>query len=93
MTWRDDAIRIIGAVHDTLPPDADIKARKRALRAACPHEFRSTSWGRKVWGKAASAYLTKMGMPQKAKALPLSPLERMMQRSSQLLAPCSTEGE
>lgn len=81
-TWRDGAIQIIGEVHNALPPDADIKARKRALREACPHEYRATSWGRKVWGKAATAYLVKMGMPKKIQsALPISPLERMMQRS------------
>lgn len=81
-TWRDGAVAIIGQVHNALPADADIKARKRALREACPHEYRSTSWGRKVWGKAATAYLTKMGMPSRAKAeLPMSPMERMMQRA------------
>lgn len=82
MTWRDTAVAIIGEVHNALPTDADIKARKRALREACPHEFRSTSWGRKVWGKAATAYLKKFGMkPIGADKLPLSPLERLMQRA------------
>lgn len=83
MTWRDGAIQIIGEVHNALPANADIKARKLALREACPHEFRSTSWGRKVWGKAATAYLLKMGMqPRSPKAgAPLSPLERLMAKS------------
>lgn len=81
MTWRDTAITIIGEVHNALPEGADIKARKRALNAACPHEFRATSHGRKVWGKAATAYLVKMGMPPRnRRELPLSPLERLMQR-------------
>lgn len=80
MTWRDGAVAIIGEVHNALPADADIKARKRALREACPHEYRSTSWGRKVWGKAATAYLTKMGMPKRGSTIPMSPLERLMQR-------------
>jgi hypothetical protein len=83
-TWRDEAIQIIGEVHNALPAGADIKTRKRALREACPHEYRSTSWGRKVWGKAATAYLTKMGMPSTVSRplLPLSPLERLMQKGA-----------
>lgn len=81
-TWRDDAIAIIGRAHDALPADADLKARKRALRDACPHEFRSTSWGRKVWGKAATQYLLKHGMkPRGADKLPETPLERLMRRA------------
>jgi len=83
VTWRDEAISIIGNVHDALPADADVKARKRALREACPGHFRGTSWGRKVWGKAATQYLLKHGMkPRGSATLPESPLERLMRRAS-----------
>lgn len=76
-TWRDEAISIIGDVHAALPPDADVKARKRALNAACPHHFRATSWGRKVWGKAATKYLVAHGMkpPGRPRPKDLEPIE------------------
>ncbi|GLQ09270.1 hypothetical protein GCM10007913_12020 [Devosia yakushimensis] len=83
-TWHDRAIAVIGAVHAELPADADIRQRKRALAAARPLEFRATSWGRKVWGKAATQYLRKHGMkPRGSAKLPLSPLEKLMQRGQQ----------
>lgn len=82
MSWHATAIHIIGQVHSALPADADVKARKRALNEARPWEFSSTSWGRKVWGKAATAYLLKHGMkPRGSAKLPLSPLERLMQKA------------
>jgi hypothetical protein len=82
-TWRDEAVAIIGQVHADLPADADVKARKRALNAACPHHFRSTSHGRKTWGKAATAYLLKHGMkPRGSATIHLSPLERLMAKAA-----------
>lgn len=84
MTWRDTANHIIGEVHKSLPPDATITQRKQALADACPYEFRVTSWGKKVWGNAATAYLVKCGMtPRKRAHEPdhLSPLERMMKKA------------
>lgn len=85
MTWHEEAIAIIGSVHAGLPESADLKTRKAALRNACPGHFRGTSWGRKVWGKAATQYLSKHGQkPRGADKLPLSPLERLMQRSGAL---------
>lgn len=83
MTWMDDARAVIRRVHAELPADADLSARKRALRAACPGYFRQTSWGRKVWPKAVKEYLKPYG-PKSDAAVPakhLSPLERMMRRA------------
>lgn len=85
MNWRETAAHIIGEVHKSLPPNADIKTRKRALADARPYEFRVTSHGRKTWGKAATAYLVKCGMkPRKPPHEPdhLSPLERMMKKAA-----------
>jgi hypothetical protein len=83
MTWMDEARTVINRVHANLPADADLAARKRAMRLACPHEFRSTSHGRKVWPKAVKEYLKPYG-PKADSAVParhLSPLERMMRRA------------
>ncbi len=76
--WQKTASAVIGEVHRTLPADADLAIRKKALRAARPWEFGSTSWGRKVWAKHSRKYLEKFGLPPiKATPVePLSPLER-----------------
>lgn len=82
MTWLDHANKVIYDVHNSLPEQADIKTRKRALNAARPYEFSVTSHGRKTWGKAATAYLIKFGMtPRPSKRLE-SPLERLMRRNA-----------
>ena len=85
MTWLDEARAAIDRVHQQLPADIDLAARKRAVRAACPPHFRSTSWGRKVWPKAVKAYMKRFEPVAKPDAsIPaghLSPLERMMRRA------------
>lgn len=82
--WQKTASHVIGEVHRSLPADADLAARKKALRAARPWEFASTSWGKKVWAKHSRKYLEKFGLPPlKAKAVEdhLSPLERLMAKA------------
>jgi hypothetical protein len=77
-TWTEVAAGIIAAAHDKLPPEADLKARKRALNEARTPFFRQTSWGRKCWEKAARNYLDQYRQLPPA-GLPLfgpSPLER-----------------
>lgn len=84
MTWAEIADSIIAKVDAALPADADLKARKKALAAAKPYEFRATSWGKKVWPKRVSRYLAKHGqMPRKKAPLEayLSPLERAKRKS------------
>lgn len=82
MTWHDRAVEIIAQVHKSLPADADLKTRQKALRAAKPVDFHVTSWGRKVWQKAAKAYLTKHGLkPRGWTKLEPSPLERAIARA------------
>lgn len=83
-TWQQQAASIIADVHKTLPSDADLKTRKRALTAAKPPMFACTSWGRKTWSKAATEYLSKHGYQPRtspAKKPHLSPLERMKSRA------------
>lgn len=82
MTWRDNAIAVIGEIHASLPEDADLKARRAALRAGRPSFFASTSWGRKVWAACARQYLERHGMDpgHGRRKLPESPMERMMRR-------------
>ncbi|MEN5276308.1 hypothetical protein ABE527_05075 [Brucella sp. TWI432] len=85
MNWQSVASGVIGEVHKSLPVDADLKTRKRALNEARPYEFSATSWGRKVWAKHARNYLEKFGLEplsvKRGNRLPLSPMERMMQRA------------
>lgn len=81
MTWQQEASQIIAEVHKSLPADADLKARKRAIAAAKPPMFACTSWGKKTWSKASSEYLKKYGYVPKTspnKKPHLSPLERLM---------------
>lgn len=85
MNWQSVASSVIGEVHKSLPTDADLKARKKALNEARPYEFCVTSWGRKVWAKHVRNYLEKYGLEplavKRGNRLPLSPMERMMQRA------------
>jgi hypothetical protein len=82
--WQKTASAVIGEVHRNLPADADLKARKAALRAAKPYEFAVTSWGKKVWAKHQRKYLEKFGLPPlhpKPIEDHLSPLERMIAKA------------
>lgn len=80
--WYGTAKAVIAKVHDKLPADADLDTRHRACLKAKPHEFASTSWGRKVWARAQREYLVKFGyVPKTAPAEMLSPLDRAKQRA------------
>lgn len=84
INWQTTAASVVAEVDRSLPADADLATRKKALRAARPWEFASTSWGRKVWARHSRKYLEKFGLPPlKAKAVEdhLSPLERMMAKA------------
>lgn len=79
--WQKTASAVVDGVHRSLPDDADLKSRQKALRKAWPYEFAATSWGRKVRAKYSRKYLEKFGLhPIKAKTIEehLSPLERMI---------------
>lgn len=82
--WQKTASSVVDRVHSELPADADLATRKKALRAARPWEFASTSWGRKVWAKHSRKYLERFGLPPlKAKTVEehMSPLERMIAKA------------
>lgn len=87
--WQKVAAAQIQAAHESLPSDADLAARKRALRAARPWEFAATSWGKKVWAKHSRRYLEKHGLPPLHETAPevslLSPLDKQRERGLQLL--------
>lgn len=79
--WQKSAQAVIDGVHRSLPAEADLKTRQKALRDAWPYEFSVTSWGKKVRAKYTRTYLEKFGLkPLKSKAIEhhLSPLERLM---------------
>ena len=82
MTWRDNAVAVIIQIDAALPSDADIKARRKALREGRPYWFSDTSWGRKVWAACARQYLERHGLDpgHGRRKLPESPMERMMRR-------------
>jgi hypothetical protein len=84
INWQTTAASVVAEVDRSLPADADLATRKKALRAARPWEFASTSWGRKVWARHSRKYLEKFGLPPlKAKAVEdhMSPLERMIAKA------------
>jgi hypothetical protein len=91
MDWYGTAKAVIAQTHDKLPADADLATRRGACLKAKPHEFASTSWGRKVWARAQREYLVKYGYVPKTvpKALGgplLSPLEKAKARAEELAA-------
>lgn len=62
MSWLDCARSAIEDVHATLPADASLKQRRSALNAAAERFHMGTSWGRKVWSRAAREYLERHGL-------------------------------
>lgn len=88
--WQKTAASVISEVHRSLPADADLQTRRKALRAAKPYEFAVTSWGKKVWAKHQRKYLEKFGLPPlgaKAAQEHLSPLERLIAKSKAVSTP------
>lgn len=76
-TWRETADAVLARL--AVPADADLKARRKAVNAARPHEFAVTSWGRKVWAQAARAYLEQHGLPPRV--IPVSQMESPLERA------------
>lgn len=84
MSWMESARQLIDIIDAQLPADADLAARRKALRENAWRLHQGTSWGKKVWSKAAREYLERHGLPRKTPppiAEHLSPLERLMRNS------------
>lgn len=81
MSWSERAAEAIAAIHEILPTDATFKQREIALRNGYPFS-RRRGWAYRAWLKEQRKYLAKYAPPTvDTKRFPLSPLERMMQRS------------
>ena len=61
--WRESCERVIAAVHAGLPADADVKARRKALKGMGWQAHHGTAWGRKMWGRCVREYLAKYAPP------------------------------
>jgi len=71
--WRQRAYEIIVEVDRTLSADAPLKARIRALNAQAWYAHQGTSWGKKVWAQAKTAYLVQHGLkPRRYRVAPAS---------------------
>jgi hypothetical protein len=86
--WYGTAKAVISKAVADLPADADLATRREACLKAKPHEFASTSWGRKVWARAQREYLVRYGYIPKtvlrAGEPLLSPLEKAKKRAEML---------
>ena len=61
-TWRTRYEACINQLHATLPEDATLEDRMRALNKLRGElGVDCTSWGRKTWAKARRSYLAKYG--------------------------------
>lgn len=60
--WHDRCWQVIGEVHASLPPDATLEHRKKALRDAYPFGERKY-FPYKAWCKARRQYLAKYEAP------------------------------
>ncbi|NIJ07195.1 hypothetical protein FHS31_000791 [Sphingomonas vulcanisoli] len=61
MTWAQRADELIAQIHDDLPADASLDARRRALRSKAWVFHGGTSWGRRVWSARSQNYLVRHG--------------------------------
>ncbi|MFL5900918.1 MAG: hypothetical protein ACJ75S_06930 [Solirubrobacterales bacterium] len=78
-SWSDMAQETIQRVHASLPDDATLEQRKKAIDDAYPFGERKYS-PYKTWLKARRSYLARYGHKSRS-APPESPMERMMRRA------------
>lgn len=81
-SWLDSAQRTIDEVHASLPADATLEERIKALKDAYPFGERAHH-PYKMWLKAQRQYLCRYEPKTETKRFPLSPLERLMRRAHQ----------
>lgn len=63
MTWAQNAGAELAELDRTIAKDTPLAERRRLVNEA-GHFWRSTSWGRKTWGRAARQYLESYGQPK-----------------------------
>lgn len=66
--WQREVHNHIAHAVKDLPPDATLKDRRAALRKEAPVFHLGTSWGKRVWSKAARKYLEQHGLPKRTLA-------------------------
>jgi hypothetical protein len=72
--WGSEARRQIAEVMATLPEDATLGVRRKALKRHASSFHGYTSWGRKVWPKECRKYLEREhGLPPLSDAGPSPP--------------------
>jgi hypothetical protein len=59
--WRARAQRRIAELTASLPADATIEQRRKALWGKGWEAHQGTVWGRKMWGQEVRAYLARHG--------------------------------
>ncbi len=60
--WVKQCHQVISAVDKSLPADATLNDRRKALDAEAYWAHGDTSWGRKVWAREKKAYLQRHGL-------------------------------
>ena len=81
--WRERAQRVIAAVHAELPEDADLKARRKALKGQGWRAHEGTAWGKKMWGRCVREYLARY-MPHDDRSSPLFRPTRLDQANAEM---------
>ena len=82
MNWVSEAAKVINQVHKSLPADATLAERKKAVDAAYPFGCRAM-WPYKAWLKVRRQYLGKYGYRRQTKRLAETPMERLIRKSKQ----------
>jgi hypothetical protein len=76
--WYNAAAALIGRIDATLPKDADLATRRRALRGKGWPAHEGTYWGRRMWGRAVRDYLRLHGARQNPKPIPANEVDRRL---------------
>lgn len=84
-SWAERARTRIAEVHRTLPEDAPLADRIKAVDAAYPFGERAYS-PYKTWLRARREYLVRYGYQPKGAPVTESPMERMMRRAQRVPA-------
>jgi hypothetical protein len=81
MSWYESSKAHIAEIHASLPTDATLEQRRKALQGGYPFGQRQY-FPYKMWLKAQREYLTRYAPPDHdSKRFPLSPLERMIAKA------------